>query len=78
MNEEMVCQELVEVVTDYLEDEMPPDQRTRLEAHLPECPFCTRYVDQMRTVSRDLRTVETEKLPADRRAALLAEFRRAL
>jgi len=78
MNEEMVCQELVEVVTDYLEDAMAPDARTRFESHLPECPFCTRYVDQMRTVSRELRTVETEKLPADRRDALLEEFRRAL
>jgi anti-sigma factor (TIGR02949 family) len=78
MNEEMVCQELVEVVTDYLEDEMAPDDRARFESHLPECPFCTRYVDQMRTVARDLRATETEKLPADRRAALLEEFRRAL
>ena len=78
MNEEMVCQELVEVVTDYLEDAMAPGERARFEAHLPECPFCTRYVDQMRTVSRELREVETEKLPADRRAALLEEFRRAL
>jgi anti-sigma factor (TIGR02949 family) len=78
MNEEMVCQELVEVVTDYLEDEMAQDERARFESHLPECPFCTRYVDQMRTVSRELRTEETEKLPADRRAALLAEFRKSL
>ena len=78
MNEEMVCQELVEVVTDYLEDDMAPNERVRFEAHLPGCPFCRRYLDQMRTVSRELRSVETEKLPAERRDALLDEFRRAL
>ena len=78
MNDEMVCQELVEVVTDYLEEALPHGDHERFEAHLPECPFCTRYVDQMRTVARHLRVVETQKLPADRRAALLEEFRRAL
>jgi anti-sigma factor (TIGR02949 family) len=78
MNDEMVCQELVEVVTDYLEEAMPPRDRARFESHLPECPFCTRYVDQMRAVSRELRAEETEKLPAERRAALLAEFRKSL
>jgi len=78
MNEEMVCQELVEVVTDYLEDAMAPEQRARFESHLPGCPFCLRYVDQMRTVSRELRGSATEQLPPDRRQALLAEFRKSL
>ncbi len=77
MNDEMVCQELVEVVTDYLEGAMSEAERARFEAHLPDCPFCRRYVDQMRTVARALRAAETRKLPPDRREALLAEFRRS-
>ena len=31
---EFTCRELVEALTDYLEDAMPADDRARLEAHL--------------------------------------------
>ena len=34
---EMPCQELVELVTDYLEDRLSPVDRIRFEAHIAEC-----------------------------------------
>jgi anti-sigma factor RsiW len=46
--EELSCQELVELVTDYLEGALSPTERVRFEAHLAECPGCDRYVEQMR------------------------------
>ncbi len=46
---EMPCQEFVERVTDYLEDALPPDDRTRLEEHLGECDPCSLYLQQLRT-----------------------------
>jgi anti-sigma factor RsiW len=46
--EELSCQELVELVTDYLEDVLEPSERERFEAHLAECPGCDLYVEQMR------------------------------
>jgi anti-sigma factor RsiW len=45
---EMSCAELVERLTEYLEDAMPAPDRARLEAHLGECPDCVRYVEQLR------------------------------
>ena len=35
------CQELVELVTDYLEDALPPPERARLDAHIRDCDGCT-------------------------------------
>ena len=46
--EGLSCQELVELVTDYLEDALKPSERERFEAHLAECPGCDLYVEQMR------------------------------
>ena len=47
--EDLSCQELVELVTDYLEGALPPEERARFDVHLAECPGCDRYVEQMRT-----------------------------
>ena len=47
--EDLSCQELVELVTDYFEGALPPEQRARFEAHLIECDACATYLEQMRT-----------------------------
>ena len=36
----MPCRELVEVITDYLDDALPQRDRLRFEAHLTECDAC--------------------------------------
>jgi anti-sigma factor RsiW len=45
---EIVCQQAVELVTDYLEGALSPRQRRRFEAHLAGCQHCTEYLAQMR------------------------------
>ena len=47
--EDLSCQELVELVTDYLEGALPPPERARFEAHIAGCTGCDRYLAQMRT-----------------------------
>ena len=42
------CQELVELVTDYLEGRLPWVDRARVETHLRGCDGCSTYVEQMR------------------------------
>jgi anti-sigma factor RsiW len=44
----MTCQELVELVTDYLEGALPPEDVARFDAHLAACPGCETYLEQMR------------------------------
>jgi anti-sigma factor RsiW len=71
----MVCQELVEVVTEYLEGALPADDRRRFEAHLRDCPFCTEYVEQMRQVAGSLGELGDESIAPEKREALLEAFR---
>ena len=45
---ELVCQEVVELVTDYLEGALSPADHRRFETHLAGCPHCTEYLAQIR------------------------------
>ncbi len=71
----MVCQELVEVITDYLEGVLPAAERSRFEAHLAICPACRFYLDQMRRTIAILGTLRAEDLPPETQANLLTAFR---
>lgn len=74
MNNTLCCQELVELVTDYLEGVLPPTERARFEAHLSECMGCAHYVEQIRlTISAAGRIQES--LDPAARAELLQLFR---
>ena len=50
--ESLVCQQAVELVTDYLEGALTRADRRRFEAHLAGCPHCTEYLAQMRATIR--------------------------
>jgi anti-sigma factor RsiW len=45
---DLVCQQAVELVSDYLEGALSRADRRRYEAHLTGCPHCTEYLAQMR------------------------------
>lgn len=71
----MDCRELVELVTEYLEDQLPQAERDRFESHLRGCPFCGRYVEQMRQTIRLTGRLREEDVPAAGQEVLLAAFR---
>jgi len=49
---DLVCQQIVELVTEYLENTLSRSDRRRFEAHLAGCPHCTAYLAQMRATIR--------------------------
>ncbi len=51
---EMRCDELVGLVTDYLEGTISKPDRQRFERHIHECEWCDRYVKQTRAVVKAL------------------------
>jgi anti-sigma factor RsiW len=67
--------ELVELVTDYLEERLLPEERARVDAHLAECRHCRDYLEQMRRTIHALGELPEESLPLEARDALLAAFR---
>jgi anti-sigma factor RsiW len=72
---ELTCQELVELVTDYLEGTLAPADRKRFEAHLGECEGCESYVLQMRKTVELVGALREDDLHPDARDALLGAFR---
>jgi anti-sigma factor RsiW len=69
------CQEIVELVTDYLEGALDPDMTTEVEAHLQLCDGCDTYVEQMRDTIRALGKVPVATLSEKARAELVRAFR---
>ena len=69
------CQELVELVTDYLEGTMGAEDRRRFEQHIADCHWCSRYVEQMRTTIRVVGRIEEESISPAARDELLRAFR---
>jgi anti-sigma factor RsiW len=74
-HDSLVCREFVEFVSDYLDDQLPPADRARFEAHLAECDGCSGYLQDIRRVVSTLH--ELPKPPADPATyeALLRAFR---
>jgi anti-sigma factor RsiW len=71
----LVCQEFVELVTDYLDGVLPAREQARFEAHLSACDACTAYFESLSVTVRSLQ--ELPQPPADPhvREVLLAAFR---
>ena len=64
---DLVCQQAVELVTDYLEGTLSRSARRRFEAHLVGCPHCTEYLAQMReTISLTCRLEPDDLIPQAR------------
>jgi anti-sigma factor RsiW len=69
------CQEIVELVTDYLEGALDADMTAKVEAHLQLCDGCDIYVEQIRATIRALGTVPVQTLSTTAQAELLRAFR---
>jgi anti-sigma factor RsiW len=74
MAEHLACQEIVELVTGYLEGTLDAETISLFEEHVNFCDGCEAYLDQMRATIAVVGRLEDEA-PADARAQLLAAFR---
>ena len=75
-NPDLVCQQAVELVTDYLEGSLSGRARRRFEAHLAACPHCTEYLAQMRETIRLAGRIAPEDLTPSMRTDLTDLYRR--
>jgi predicted anti-sigma-YlaC factor YlaD len=71
----LTCKEVVEIVTDYLEGVMSPEERARFDDHLAICDGCATYVEQMRETIRLSGMLTEDQIPEAQRAGLLQAFR---
>ncbi|MEU7856621.1 zf-HC2 domain-containing protein [Nonomuraea sp. NPDC049141] len=69
------CDELVDLITAYLDDALDPAEREGAHAHLACCQGCSRYFEQFRATIAALGDPPPEKLPAGVRDRLMSAFR---
>jgi anti-sigma factor RsiW len=72
---DLVCREVVELVSDYLEGALAVSDRARFEAHLTGCDGCSAYLEQMRATVRLAGSLTPEALDPVFRARLVDAFR---
>lgn len=70
------CQELVELVTEYLEDAMTPHERASFEAHLVICTGCRNYMSQLKATVHALEQLPEPAVAPEVRDNLLDIFRK--
>ena len=73
--EEISCQELVELVTDYLDGALPPALAARFERHIESCSGCATHLEQIRATIRATGELRPESLTPDAERVLLDAFR---
>lgn len=71
----MDCNEVVELVTAYLDDALDAATRARFDAHLSECDGCENYLEQFRVTVRTVGKIEQGGLDPTFRDRLLDTFR---
>ena len=71
----LACNQLVELITDYLEGTLPPAERARLDAHLEGCEGCRNYLEQMRLTMAATGALREESIPPETMDQLLQAFR---
>lgn len=71
----LTCKELTELVTEYLEGQMPFGKRVRFQLHVGMCRHCRAYLRQMKTTVRAVGALPDEPMPAHVRDELLGRFR---
>jgi anti-sigma factor RsiW len=72
----LTCQELVELVTDYLENALQAEERARFEAHIASCNGCSNYLEQLRKTIQVTGRLTEESIAPPARDELLAVFRK--
>ena len=71
----LTCQEVIELLSSYIEGGLTVDDRRRVDEHLALCDGCTTYLEQMRETIRLSGMVTEEQVPEDEKTVLLAAFR---
>jgi predicted anti-sigma-YlaC factor YlaD len=75
LDRELTCAQLVELVTEYLEQRLSIRDTERFEEHVAFCEGCSTYFDQMRATIAATGRLREEDFPSDLQDRLLRAFR---
>jgi len=69
------CQQITQLVTDYVEGRLSFGKRLAFQMHIGMCRHCRRYLRQMRVATKALGSLPREPIPADVKQELLERFK---
>jgi len=72
----MKCGEVLSGLSAYLDDELTPERRTQVEAHLGGCDTCERFGGEMGRVVAAVRAWRSPATPAGMADRLRESFRK--
>ena len=61
----MTCQELIDFIMGYLDNELPPDQRAEFDRHMAVCPSCVDYLKTYEKTVLLAKTCADDPVPDD-------------
>jgi anti-sigma factor RsiW len=74
-HDHLSCQEVVELVTEYLDGALPSEEAALFEQHLNFCDGCVWYVDQIKTTVEAVGEVREEDISPEAKHRLMTAFR---
>jgi anti-sigma factor RsiW len=75
---DLSCQQLVELLTDFLEAALPAELRAACEGHLAACGPCATYLSQMRQTVALLGRLIDETVDTESRERLIRRLKGSL
>jgi anti-sigma factor RsiW len=72
---EITCREVVELLSDLIDGELPDGLRARVEGHLASCDGCRTILEELRETVRLTGELTEDDLTPERSAVLLEAFR---
>lgn len=74
----MTCEQIVDLLVEYVEGELPPEARARVESHVTECPDCEHFVNTYRATISLAETAFTQTMPPEAKTAMEEQLRKAI
>ena len=71
----LTCHEVIDLLSNYIDDALSPDERRRVDEHLALCDGCEAYLEQIRETIRLSGGLTEGQVPEEEKVALLAAFR---
>lgn len=59
------CKEIVEILCDYLEGELPQEEKEELDRHVEDCPPCLAFLNTYRRTSQLCKALRPEDIPVE-------------
>ncbi len=71
------CQEVLALLSEYLDFELPPEACNQIEHHLAECSPCEEFAESLRKTVALCRTFEPRTMPGPLSAEARADLEKA-